>query len=252
MEMTRRGFLEMQAAIAASMQARVSANDRVRAAFIGCGARAHELMEAMMAHPQFEIAAVSDAYRGRIERAQDRIRARRGAAPRVLRDYREALADKSIDVVVAATPDHWHRQMVVEAIEAGKGRLPREAADLPFERGPGDHRRGEAHRAYRAGRLAGHVLDDAELRAGADPAGQAGQGDPHPGGLQPQHGLGGVDLSHTAGRGPDTGELGDVPGAGAEAAVQPGIASSAGVAGEDYPAASPPTCSCICARRSTT
>jgi len=120
MEMTRRGFLEMQAAMAASMQARVSANDRIRAAFFGCGARAHELMEAMMAHPQFEIAAVSDAYKGRIERAQDRIRARRGAAPRVLKDYREALADKSIDAVVVATPDHWHKQMVVEALEAGK------------------------------------------------------------------------------------------------------------------------------------
>ena len=120
MEITRRGFLEMQAAMAASMQARVSANDRVRAAFIGCGARAHELMEAMMAHPQFEITAVSDAYKGRIERAQDRIRARRGAAPRVLKDYREALADKSIDAVVVVTPDHWHKPMVVEALEAGK------------------------------------------------------------------------------------------------------------------------------------
>ncbi|GIU80351.1 MAG: hypothetical protein KatS3mg005_3589 [Bryobacteraceae bacterium] len=120
MDMTRRGFLEMQAAMAASMQARVSANDRIRAACIGCGARAHELMEAMMAHPQFEIPAVCDAYKGRVERAQDRIRARRGVAPRVLKDYREALADKSIDAVVIVTPDHWHKPMVVEALEAGK------------------------------------------------------------------------------------------------------------------------------------
>ncbi|MGB9611275.1 MAG: Gfo/Idh/MocA family oxidoreductase, partial [Bryobacteraceae bacterium] len=100
--MTRRGFLEMQAAMAASMRARVAANDRVQVAFIGCGARAHELMEAMMAHPQFDIVAVSDAYRGRIERAQDRIRERRGAAPRVLKDYREALVDRSVDAVVVA------------------------------------------------------------------------------------------------------------------------------------------------------
>ncbi|MEJ5370178.1 MAG: Gfo/Idh/MocA family oxidoreductase [Bryobacteraceae bacterium] len=120
MEITRRGFLEIPAAVAASMQARVSANDRVRAAFIGCGARAHELMEAMMAHPQFEIPAVCDAYTGRVERATERIRGRRGAAPKVLKDYREALADKSIDAVVVATPDHWHKQMVVEALEAGK------------------------------------------------------------------------------------------------------------------------------------
>jgi len=120
MELSRRGFLEMNAAVAASMNARVEANDRVQVAFIGCGARAHELMAAMMAHPQFEIAAVCDAYKGRLERAQERVKTTRGTTPRILKDYKEALADKSIDAVVVATPDHWHKTMVIEALKAGK------------------------------------------------------------------------------------------------------------------------------------
>lgn len=120
MPISRRSFLEVNAAMASSMRAQVSPNDRVRAAFIGCGARAHELMAAMMAHPQFEIPAVCDAYKGRLERATDRIRETRGTAPRALKDYREAIADKSIDALVVATPDHWHKTMVLEALAAGK------------------------------------------------------------------------------------------------------------------------------------
>jgi predicted dehydrogenase len=120
MQFSRRHFLEVNAALAASMNAQVGANDRIRVAYIGCGARAHELMAAMMAHPQFEIAAVCDAYQGRVERAVERVKETRGAAPRILKDYREAIADKSIDAVVVATPDHWHKTMVLDALAAGK------------------------------------------------------------------------------------------------------------------------------------
>lgn len=36
------------------------------------------------------------------------------------RDFRELLADKSIDAVMIATPDHWHAPMAVAALRAGK------------------------------------------------------------------------------------------------------------------------------------
>lgn len=120
MPFTRRRFFEMNAlaaAAAASAKAqRPSPNDRVQFAFIGCGARAHELMAALMVHPQASITGVVDAYKGRTERAVDRV----GKQARVMRDYREAIADKSIDALVVVTPDHWHKRMVLDALAAGK------------------------------------------------------------------------------------------------------------------------------------
>jgi predicted dehydrogenase len=116
MAFTRRDFLEMNAALAAMTAQTASANERVQIGVIGCGARSHELMQSLLSLEQARIVAVVDAYKGRTERAVERV----GKQARVLQDYREVLADKSIDAVVVATPDHWHKQMVVDALRAGK------------------------------------------------------------------------------------------------------------------------------------
>ena len=39
--------------------------------------------------------------------------------PRTYRDYREMLKEKDLDVVLIATPDHWHALMMIEAVKAG-------------------------------------------------------------------------------------------------------------------------------------
>lgn len=100
----------------ASQPQAANPSDRITVGVIGTGARAQELMEAVMANPGTEIVAACDAYQGRLLRTRERTR--NSARPR--QDYREILADKSIDAVVIATPDHWHKTMVVEALNAGK------------------------------------------------------------------------------------------------------------------------------------
>lgn len=103
--------------LAASPLARaVAPSDRIRVAMIGCGARSHELMQAIQQNAGAEIVAVVDAYRGRIERAIDRTK---GQA-KTYRDSQEVLARNDVDAVVIVTPDHLHARMVTDAVRAGK------------------------------------------------------------------------------------------------------------------------------------
>ncbi len=117
MDLSRRNFLKGGAAATAAGAARTyAANDRVQFAMIGAGARAHELMAALMPHAGAEIVGVVDAYKGRVERALDRVNGRAKA----YKSCQEVFADKSIDAVVIATPDHWHKRMILDAVAAGK------------------------------------------------------------------------------------------------------------------------------------
>ena len=117
MPVTRRSFLQTGAALAAARPSGAyAANDRVQIGVIGAGARSQELMQALLALPGNEIVGVVDAYTGRVTRTRERV----GGHLKVYPNYKEILADSSIDAVVVATPDHWHSRMVIDAVSAGK------------------------------------------------------------------------------------------------------------------------------------
>jgi predicted dehydrogenase len=94
----------------------VSASDRVRFGMVGVGMQGSGLLATAVALPGVECAAACDLYDGRHVRAREIA----GASLRTTRRYQELLDDKSIDCIVAAVPDHWHRQIVVDAVSAGK------------------------------------------------------------------------------------------------------------------------------------
>lgn len=116
MNLDRRSFLQTGAALAAGQLMKAAPSDRITVGHIGCGARAHELMQAVMANPGTEIVGVVDAYTGRVERAIDRT----GGRAKAYANHHDLLADKSIDTVVVATPDHWHKAIILDALRAGK------------------------------------------------------------------------------------------------------------------------------------
>jgi predicted dehydrogenase len=134
---TRRTFIKETVIYGAGLAALSStkvlgANDRVRVGVIGVGGRANELMtcfnpgpNALWAGmPQFQIApvtgaelvAVCDVYAPRLERAAIKV----GPGARKFHDYRELLDEKDIDAVIVASPNHWHKKMLIDAVEAGK------------------------------------------------------------------------------------------------------------------------------------
>ena len=50
-------------------------------------------------------------------------------------DYRDLLADKQVDAVLIATPDHWHGEPTILAARAKKHRLLREPISLTIREG---------------------------------------------------------------------------------------------------------------------
>lgn len=104
-------------------------NDKVNIGLIGCGriAREHNLPE-ILKYDSARVVAVCDLDSKRmaegkkfIEDSYNTKADKTGAVKvKMYRDYRELIADKSIDAVLICTPDHWHAQPAVEAALAGK------------------------------------------------------------------------------------------------------------------------------------
>jgi predicted dehydrogenase len=95
------------------------ANDRIAVGFIGLGAMGSGNLGYAMQVPEVQPVAVCDVYQPHLDRALDAAR-KQGIQPKPVKDFREILADKSIDAVCISTPDHWHAYMAVEACKAGK------------------------------------------------------------------------------------------------------------------------------------
>ena len=94
----------------------VPPSDRLRFASIGAGIRGGELLRTALACPGTEMVAVSDLYDPRFTAAQEY--AQKGLS--ITKDYRTILDRKDVDLVIVATPDHWHAKIVEDACGAGK------------------------------------------------------------------------------------------------------------------------------------
>jgi predicted dehydrogenase len=92
------------------------ANDKFNTAVIGMGRMGRGNLEHAMKQDSVVVTHVCDVYKPHLDQA---VEMTQGKAKGV-RDFREILADKSIDIVCIATPDHWHPYMTVEACKAGK------------------------------------------------------------------------------------------------------------------------------------
>src|SRR3982751_6741414 len=93
------------------------ANDRVAVGYIGLGAMGSGNLGYGMKVPEVQPAALCDIYEPHLERAHYAAR-KGGYTPKAVKDFRDILANKSIDSVCISTPDHWHAYMMVEACKA--------------------------------------------------------------------------------------------------------------------------------------
>jgi len=91
------------------------ANDRVRVGVIGTGRQGVSNLKAFKEQGA-EIAAVCDVYAANLQKGKEAA----GEGATTYTDFRRLLDDKTIDVVINATPDHWHALPAVMACQAGK------------------------------------------------------------------------------------------------------------------------------------
>lgn len=102
---------------AASYSRIVGANERLNIGVIGCGGMSNAHMKALLQMKKsdnIDITAVCDVYTKRLDQAKELTKAQ------AFKNYQDILENKNIDYVLIGTPEHWHYQMTVDAISAGK------------------------------------------------------------------------------------------------------------------------------------
>lgn len=125
--MYRREFLKSGITTAASwslLQSRAFANANeqpIRAALIGCGWYGKTDLLHFMQVAQVDVVGLCDVDRTMLSNAADLVAQRQpsGKRPATFGDYRELLAKERPEVVLVATPDHWHCLPMIEACKSG-------------------------------------------------------------------------------------------------------------------------------------
>jgi predicted dehydrogenase len=139
--LSRRGFLSAGAPllVPSTVLGAFAPANRVTVGMIGVGRQCVQVnLKQFLAMPDVQVVAVCDVDSWRLERAREQVeRAYGKTGCKTYRDYKELLADKSIDAVMISTPDHWHVPMSIDALATGKD----VSCEKPLTRSIGEGRR---------------------------------------------------------------------------------------------------------------
>ena len=97
-------------------------NNNINVGIVGPGGRGTGLLKRFLeSGSQYgaHLTAVCDLWNYRRDRAAALVEEKEGRAPKIYRHHEEILADKDVDALIIATPDHAHAQILKLAAEAG-------------------------------------------------------------------------------------------------------------------------------------
>jgi predicted dehydrogenase len=131
-QVTRRQFLntgsKTAAVAAAGLSMRtlireagaVEANEKHTVALIGCGGMGTNKLINFMDTKQCNVAAICDVDDGQLAKTADIVEKKMGKAPKKVKNYKEIMDMKDVQIVIVGTPDHWHAIPMIAAVKAGK------------------------------------------------------------------------------------------------------------------------------------
>src|SRR5437588_11243131 len=124
--MNRREFLRTGGALAVAASgleryAEAFAESRLRVGLIGTGWYGKADLFRLIQVAPVEVVSLCDVDQKMLSEAADIVASRQASKkkPRTYGDYRDMLKEKDLDVVLVATPDHWHALPMIAAVEAG-------------------------------------------------------------------------------------------------------------------------------------
>ncbi len=130
--LNRRNFLRGAGTATALSYSRVmGANEKLRLGVIGVGDRGSGDMGNFQKNPDIEVVALCDIYKAHLDRALTR-----APQAKTYTNHKELLANKDVDIVLIATPDHWHVPIAIDALNAGKDVYCEKPLSLTPEEGP--------------------------------------------------------------------------------------------------------------------
>ena len=98
----------------------LDANEKFNVALIGCGGMGRAKLQNFMDSGQVNVVALCDVDPTHIEEVQALVNKSLNTTPKGVKDYREIADNKDINMVIVATPDHWHCATTMVCLAGGK------------------------------------------------------------------------------------------------------------------------------------
>jgi predicted dehydrogenase len=99
----------------------IGANDRLNIAIMGLGRRLGAFVPPVTSkESNVHLSYLCDVMQRQMDRALNQFSKGLDYKPRLEKDIRKIIDDRNVDVVINATPDHWHAPGTIMAVKAGK------------------------------------------------------------------------------------------------------------------------------------
>lgn len=123
MNLDRRNFLKSSTTAALGISAvpllKAKAGRKYKTALIGSGWWGMNILKEAIAAKQSKVVALCDVHAHPMEVSAEEVTDLTGDNPRKYKDYREMLAKEKPEIVIVATPDHWHALPAIASLKAG-------------------------------------------------------------------------------------------------------------------------------------